>query len=314
MTHLRSKRAVLIVACAIANLLARPARGAQLREDTLAAFDRYVAATEAQMDEDLRSGHFLLLDRWPPSRGEDVKEQLRSGALYVRQIHTLEGGVAIRVPHGLIHDWVGMAFIPGAKLSEAMAILRDYDNHHNIYKPEVRQSKLLEHTGNITKVFMQLYSKSIVTVVLNADFTVVFTQVTPQRAETRSRSTRIAELDHPGEPEEHELPPGNDHGFLWRLDSYWRLEEADGGVYVQVESIALSRGIPWELAWLINPLVHNISRSYMSRLLTETRRAVTTPKALPLSSDASASACPFPAIHDGARAVSLIPSRAAEHP
>jgi len=261
------------------------------------------------MDEDLRTGKFLVLDHWSPRRRDDMKDQLRHGELYIQQVHTLEDSLAIHAPHGLIHDWVGMVFIPGATVSKALAILRDYDIHHNIYKPEVRQSTLLEQNGNITKVFMQLYSKSIVTVVLNANFTVDFKQVTPQRAETRSRSTRIVELEHPDEPDQRELPPDTGHGFLWRLYSYWRLEEADGGVYVQVESVALSRAIPWELAWLINPIVHNVSRSYMTRLLTETRRAVTNPPKPLVSAALPASAYQPPTENDGARRVTASPPR-----
>jgi len=310
----RSKCAALLLVWLMALFFAAPAPATELKPATVAAFDRYAGVTEAQMDEDLRSGNFLVWDHWPRARRDAVQQQLRSGEIYIERLHTLEDSLSIQAPHGLIHDWVGIAFIPGATLSEAIAVLRDYDNHQNIFKPEVRQSKLLEQKGNVSKVFMQLYSKSIVTVVLYANFTVVFTQVTPQRAETRSRSTRIAELDRPGEPDERELPVGNDHGFLWRLYSYWRLEEADGGVYVQVESLALSRRIPWELAWLINPLVHNISRSYMSRLLTETRRAVTSRKALPVSTDASASAHQALAMNDRARAASLVSGRATDYP
>ena len=273
-TLARPKRMVVLVACVVGNFVASPAQAADLREETVAAFDRYIQATESQMDEELRNGHFLVMDRWNRQSRDSVSAQLRRGEIYVEHLRTLDDGQLIWIPHGLVHDWVGMAFIPGATLPKTLAVLRDYDNHQNIYKPEVRQSKLLEQHGNTTKTYLQFYSKSIVTVVLNANFTVDFTQVTSTRAETRSHSTRIAELDHAGEPQERELPVGKDHGYLWRLDSYWRLEEADGGVYIQVESIGLSRGVPRILAWLVNPLIYNIARSVMSNLLTATRKAV----------------------------------------
>ena len=274
MARSRTKAAAVVVAWLAASLVAPPAQAADLKPEIAAAFDRYVQVTEAQMDDDLRNGDFLLLDRWPERRREVLQARLRRGEIYVAHLHTLDDGQPIRIPHGLVHDWIGVAFIPGATLAETLAVLRDYDNHQNIYKPEVRQSKLLEHQGNTSKIFLQFYSKSIVTAVLNANFTVEFRQVTPTAAEIRSHSTRIAELDHAGEPNERELPVGKDHGYLWRLDGYWKLEQADGGVYIQVESVALSRGIPWEFAWLVNPLVRKISKSYMSNLLTETRKAV----------------------------------------
>jgi len=93
---------------------------------------------------------------------------------------------------------------------------------------------------------------------------------------SQSDSTRIAEVENPDKPKERELPVGNDHGYLWRLDNFWRVEEKDGGTYVQVESVGLSRAIPAILAWLINPLLKNIPRTVLSNLLNATRRAVAT--------------------------------------
>jgi hypothetical protein len=106
------------------------------------------------------------------------------------------------------------------------------------------------------------------------NFDVRYAMPGPTRAVSQSYSTRIAEVENPDEPNEHELPVGNDHGYLWRLDNYWRVEEKDGGAYVQVESIALTRRIPTLVAWLVNPLVRSIPRSVLSSLLTATREAV----------------------------------------
>ena len=270
----RPKSAAVLVAWMVASLVVPRAQAADLKAETAAAFDRYVQVTEAQMDEGLRNGDFLLMDRWPERRRDGLTAQLRRGDIYVEHLHTLDDNHSIAIPHGLIHDWIGIAFIPGTTLAETLSVLRDYDNHHNIYKPEVRASKLLERDGNTSKTFVQFFSKSIVTVVLNANFTVEFRQVTPAQAETRSHSTRIVELDRAGDPNQRELPAGKDHGYLWRLDSYWRLEEADGGVYMQVESVALSRGIPLVVAWFVDPLVHRISRAFMSNLVAATRKAV----------------------------------------
>ncbi len=38
-----------------------------------------------------------------------------------------------------------------------------------------------------------------------------------------------------------EKPEGKDRGFLWRLNSYWRYQQVDGGVLVECESLTLSR-------------------------------------------------------------------------
>ena len=90
---------------------------------------------------------------------------------------------------------------------------------------------------------------------------------------SRSVATRIAEVVNPAQPDEHEKPVGHDGGFLWRLNSYWRFEEKDGGVYVEVESISLTRDIPMGLGWLIKPFVTSIPRESLQMTLGSTRSA-----------------------------------------
>jgi len=167
-----------------------------------------------------------------------------------------------------------VVFVPDATLSQTVAVLQDYDNHEKIYKPDVRRSRLLEHDGDKSKIYLQFYHKSLVTVVLNANFDVVYTEFSGTRSTIKSRSTRIAEVTNSGKPDEHELPVGQGHGYMWRLDTYWRVEEKDGGVYVQNETIALTRRVPAALAWLINPLLRSIPKSVLTNLLNATRRAL----------------------------------------
>jgi len=263
--------------CLVVGLLVIPTQAAELKPDTAAAFGRYIRANEAAMADDLRSGHFLCIDRLPDVSRQETYAKLRHGQIYIEQLHTKEeDGKSIQIPGGLVHHWVGVIFIPGATLPQVLAILQDYDNHKNVYKPEVRRSKLLEHNGNEFKVYLQFYRKSIVAVVINVDFDVHYTISGPTRVLSQSYSTRVAEVENPDKPNERELPVGNDHGYVWRLDNYWRIEQKDHGVYVQVESVALSRSIPAIFAWLINPLVRNIPRAVLSNLLNATCRAVMT--------------------------------------
>jgi len=169
---------------------------------------------------------------------------------------------------------VGAAFIPGASIPQILTVLQDYDNHKNVYKPDVRQSKLLEHSGTQFKIYLQLQRKLLVTVVVDANFDVQYTLLGTTRATSKTYSTRIAEVANPGKADQHELPVGSDHGYLWRLYSYWRIEEKDAGAYIEVESVGLSRSVPWVLAWLVNPLLESIPRGVLSDLLVATRRAV----------------------------------------
>jgi len=108
-------------------------------------------------------------------------------------------------------------------------------------------------------------------VVLNTEHDARYFPLDATRCYSRSCATRIAEVEHPGTPEERELPPGNDQGFLWRLNSYWRFEERDGGVYVECEAISLTRPVPAGLGWLIEPFIKNLPRESLANTLRETR-------------------------------------------
>jgi hypothetical protein len=269
--------ALPLIGCMLFGLWTSPTSPAELKPDTIAAFDHYVQVTEKRMDSDLRSGHFLYLDSLPEEARLSTVAQIRQGELYIEQLHTMEDGMPLRAPSGMIHHWIGVAFIPQASLTQTLNILLDYSKQEEIYKPDIRRSKLLSSDGNTSKTYLQLFKKSMVTVVLNAEFDAEFQRLSDTRAEIRSYSTRIAELRNPGEPDESELPVGNDHGYLWRLNTCWRVEEKDGGVYIQVESVALSRKIPALFAWMIAPTIRKLSWDVIANLLTQTRKAVIKP-------------------------------------
>jgi len=249
-------------------------RAAELRPETVIAFEHYIAITEARMNDDIRRDQFLVIDRLPDPARKEAYDQLQMGQIFVEESHTLEGNHPIHVPNGLVHHWTGVIFIRNATLSETLAVMNDYENEPNIYKPEIRKAKLIEQNGKESKIYLQFYSKSIVTVVLNAYFDIVEKQIGSTRVQSLSRSTRIVEVVNPGAPDEHERTDGNDHGYMWRLCSYWRIEEKDGGVYLENESITLTRTVPALLGWLINPLTKSIPRDVLHDMLTDTQKAV----------------------------------------
>jgi hypothetical protein len=266
---------VVLLSGMLVCLAAQPVEAAELKKETAAAFDRYIGVSEKRIHSEVHNGPFLFVDELPETRRVEAYAQLRTGQVLVKQVNTKEEGHGIEVPDGRIHDWIGLLFIPNSSLAQTLAVVQDYDNHQNIYKPEIRHSKLLNHNGDNFKVFLQLYKKSLVTVMINADFDINYERFGVNRAMSRSYSTRLAEVENAGQTDEHELPVDDAHGYLWRLYSYWRFEEKDGGVYVQLESIGLSRAVPAIIGWLVNPLLRSIPRGAISSLLGATRAAVT---------------------------------------
>lgn len=267
----------LLTAIAFTALLAIPARPKELKPETVAAFDLYVRGTEARIHRDLRDGRFLTIDNLADAERSEAYAQLRQGQIYVRRLRggeDGEDGEPIDIPHGLIHHWVGIVFIPGVTLGETLCELQDYEDQPYKYAPLVQQAKILAHRGNEFANYRQLYHKQIVTVVLNAEFEDVYERLNARQAAIWSRSTRIAEVAGFHQPGEHELPVGNDHGYVWRYETYYHVEEKDGGVYVQAESVLLSRTVPAIFAWLVNPLIESIPRHVLSDLLSDTRKAV----------------------------------------
>jgi hypothetical protein len=177
-----------------------------------------------------------------------------------------EGDIAIA--DGLIHDWVGAVFIPSVTLDQVLAGIEDYDRAKVVYRPEVVDSKLRSRNGGDFQVYMRLRkSKAGATAVLNTEHEVHYEQISDTRCASRSRTTRIAELINPGEPDERERAVGKDHGFLWRLNSYWRFAQRDGGVYAECEAISLSRSVPSGLGWLINPIIRSLPKDSLSNTL-----------------------------------------------
>jgi len=251
--------------------LAIPAAAADLQPQTVSAFDRYVRAAEMQMETvDL----FLRIDALAEAERAAALAAVRRGELYIDRLTTREVGKKIDVPDGLIHHWVGAIFIPGATVDQALALLQDYNRHAEIYRPAVARSTLRTRDGDDFQVHLRFSMTKIITVVVNTENDARFTRLGPERARSRIYSTRVAEVAHPDTPQEQEKPVGHDGGYLWRLYTYWRFLERDGGAYVQCEALSLTRGVPIGFGWLIGPFVTSIPRESLAFTLETTRRAL----------------------------------------
>ena len=266
---------VLAFALGLSPQEAAGAGGVDLRAETIAAFDDYVRLTDARSKEELRRGTNLLwIDALPESDRAQAYEELRRGEVKVQRLETRDGGQKIRCPGGMIHHWAGAVFIPGDTLRDVLRVLQDYDHQAHYYAPDVERSKMESHDGDHFLVLLRFRRHKVITVVLNTQHDVRYVRDSETREHSRSSAVHIAEVENPGKPNEREKAPGEDGGFLWRMETWWRMEERDGGVYVQSEVVSLTRDIPVGLGWLIGPFVTSIPKETLAFTLEATRRAV----------------------------------------
>ena len=170
---------------------------------------------------------------------------------------------------GLIHDWIAATVAPGASVDKALAVLQNYDAYKNVYGPEISESKLLAHQGDVWRASLRMVKKNVITVVLNGEFEVQYRALGNNRWQVSSRSTRIAEMDNG-----RELAPGTGHGFLWHLNAYWLIEPRPEGVYLECRSISLSRDVPLLLRPVVKPFVTSVPRESLQSTLEATLRAL----------------------------------------
>jgi hypothetical protein len=252
-----------------------PAEAAELRPEAVQGFDQYVRLTEGRMQGELSpGGAFLWVDGQPESRRSGFYARMQGGEVISEKLQTVDLSGRLSTPGALIHHWVGMIFIPGASLAQVLAVVQDYDRHAEYYKPDVAQSKKVDQTGDNYKVHYRLRKKKIITIILDADYDVHRHFIDATHAYSDSYSTRIAQVENAGEPNEHELPPGKDGGYMWRLNSYWRYFDSGRGVYVQCEAVSLTRDIPTGLNWLVGPFIQSVPKESLEFTLHSTRSAV----------------------------------------
>ena len=248
-----------------------------LKPQTTAAFDRYVSLVEARIDGEVgKPDGFLYLDRLAEARRRSVEAALRRGEVIVESQQMRDRGRTVDIPDGRVHHWIGLAFMPGIRVDEVTKVLQDYDRHSVIYAPAVQRSNILSRDGDHFRVFLRFTQKKVITVTVNSEHDAQFFRIAPDRVHSRIRSTRIAEVADAGTPQEHEKPVGRDGGFLWRLNTYWRLLERDGGTYIQCESLTLTRDIPFGFGFVVGPFVNSIPRESLSFTMQQTRKALTT--------------------------------------
>ena len=245
---------------------------ALLQPKTVQSFNRYAAAVEARIDKELRDhAPFLDIERQPSAQLAKSMAALRRGEVIVTRAVARDGAASeIEVDGGMINHWRGTGYVPNVSLDVLLKTLQEpqADKHK---QEDVLSSRVVTTGENSQKLYLRLRRTKMVTVVYDTEFNTNYRRLAPDRALSNSISTKIVEVEHAGTPQERALPEGNDHGFMWRLYSYWRYKQMGDGVVVEVESLTLSRNLPMIIGLLLRPVVNSTARDSLTRTLTSMR-------------------------------------------
>jgi len=211
---------------------------AEVTPAATAGYEAYRTLVESRLSQQHRAPDSFLAST--PSPRQDVT---------IEQLKPPSGN---DLPGALLHHWRGTAFAPGAKVADFEHLLRDVNSYPKYFAPQVLQARVTAQDGDHMQTWMRVRQHHVITVVLDADYDVTFGRIDAQHGYSISRSTRISEIDASGN--------SADHGFLWRLSTYWTYQERDGGLDLQIESVSLTRSIPRGLGWVIRPYIESIPR------------------------------------------------------
>jgi hypothetical protein len=235
--------------------------------EAVTAFNAYIKTVESRLAQQHQSREGFLA---PPLTPQNEK-RLQQGELIIEPI-TPDTGSAL--PGALLHDWRGTAFAPGATVADFERLMKNINAYPQYFSPQVLQAKLLAQQGDRLQAFMRVRQHHVITVVMDTTYDIIFGRLDAQHGYSLSRSTKISEIDSPGTAAEHTVPAGEEHGFLWRQNTYWTYEEGDGGLYMQIESVSLSRSVPTGLNWIVQPFIEQIPRESLEFTLRSTCNAL----------------------------------------
>lgn len=243
-----------------------------LQSKTVEGFNRYAAAVEARIDQELReNAPFLDIERQAPTPLAKTMAALRRGDVIVTRAVERDGAnKKIEIKGGMINHWRGTGYVPNVSLDVLLKTLQEpqADKHK---QEDVISSRVVDTGENSQKLYLRLRRTKLVTVVYDTEYDTNYRRLAPDRALSNSISTRIVEVENAGTPQERARPEGDDRGFMWRLYSYWRYKQVGDGVVVEVESLTLSRNLPMIIGVLLRPVVNSTARDSITRTLTSMR-------------------------------------------
>lgn len=239
---------------------------AHLEMATVALFQDYTAKFEQQVSSAFSSSGKLWIDDDHTGRRKDF--DAGKPAVMARQNEDIR--------NGSIHHYSGAIRVPGARIEEVRRVMVDYSNYPNYFKPDVaRGSGVLQPDSTPedehfkTRLFLTEATLWI-DVAYDAQYDSHYRRLDAVKWISRSTTLSIKELIDAKKLDGSTYPEGEDHGFLWRTNTYWFARERDGGLDLQVDSMTLSRTSPLGTAWWGNKR----TRDAVDKMLRDTKAAI----------------------------------------
>jgi len=260
--------AYLMVLVAALVIAPQAIAAADLERTTAAAYERYVETVAQAFAKQVGTDDFLA------QASPQALDRLRRGEIL---LEPGSGDGIIEVPNGLIHHWRGTVFVPDVTLEEVLRVARDYAKYPSIYEWVVA-ADVVASEGNRYRTFFRAQRRAgAVTGVVDVWMVTEYQHLRPGRATAVAKADCVRQVEHAGEHAEQRLRPGTGNGYLWRADAMSKYLERDGGVYLQLDTVGLSRGFPAFLGWIIEPVARRLGRGSAGESLSQLRVALKSP-------------------------------------
>jgi hypothetical protein len=249
-------------------LFTAPVAQAALKPETTAAYQQYIAGIAPKMAaQNGASSSFLWID------GDAARQQaVRRGEIVTQKVFSSA------VPDGMIQHWIAGVFLPGATLAGVERVDQDYADYGKFYGPDISRVNVVSRGKSHFVVAYRITKTKVVTAVLDTVQVIDYLPLGPGKLAVQSHSQSVRQVDNADKPTEQVLAEGEGTGFLWAMNSYWRMQERDGGVYMECEAITLSRGVPLGLGALINPVLQSFAEDSLKKTIEQKRQAVAASK------------------------------------
>jgi len=249
-------------------IAARSTAAAELEARTLAAYERHLTAVSEAFTR--RTGSTTFLDMDTP----EALARMRKGEILLAPG---TGDGITDIPNGLIHHWRAAAFIPSVTLERLLMVAQDYSGYADMFT-WVTASQLVDRQGDRFRSFFRVRRRSgVVTGVIDVWMVTDYRRIESDRAVSTAAAECVRQVEHAGEPSEKRLRPGTGSGYIWRADALSKYLARDGGVYVELDALGLSRGYPPLLGWVVEPVARRLGRESAAESVNQLRAAAINP-------------------------------------